>query len=720
MKQVLIRRGEVVVEEVPAPMVEPGTVLVRVDHSCISAGTELSGIQASGTPLWRKAISQPKKAVKVVDLARSQGIGAARDLVQDKLGSAEPTGYSLAGTVIEVGEGIDDLAVGDRVACAGAHVSHHAEYARIPRNLTVPIPNGLSSAAASTVTLGAIALQGVRRANPTLGETFAVIGLGILGQLTVQLLKANGCRVIGLDVDQRRTGLALELGMDEAVDPEVDADDQRIWRLTNGIGADGVIITAANRSSAIVSSAFRMSRKKGRVVLVGDVGLDLDRSDIYQKELDFFVSTSYGPGRYDRQYEVEGLDYPVGYVRWTENRNMAEYLRLVAEGRVRVEPLIGATYPIDQAKMAYEALSAPDRPLIVLLVYPPRSGLGDAHDTPAPLAHRVAVSNARFAHPGVIRIGVIGAGEFAKGIHLPNIRALGERFQLRAIASRSGHNAKSAATRFGAAYATTDTADVLADPDIDLVLIATHHDRHADLALEALERGKHVLVEKPLALTEDELSRLAAFFDRPGAHPILQTGFNRRFSPYARRIGELARTRSNPMLMTYRMNAGYLPADHWTQGPEGGGRNLGEACHIYDLFTFLTGSRVVDVQAAGIRPATDYYLATDNFVATARFEDGSVATLTYTALGSSDHPKEQMEVFVDGKVIALDDYRRLTVSGAGASGLSTRTPSKGQREELEALGTAISTGGEWPIPFWQQVQATEIAFAVERVLRGHG
>lgn len=714
MKQVLIRRGGVVVQDVPAPVVEPGTVLVRVAWSCISAGTELSGIRASGTPLWKKAIRQPEKALRVAEIARSQGLGAARDVVQGKLAAGEATGYSLSGTVVEVGPGVDDLDVGDLVACAGSEAAHHAQLVRVPRNLIVRVPEGLDLAAASTVTLGAIALQGVRRASPTLGETLVVVGLGILGQLTAQLLKANGCRVIGLDLDPARTDMALRLGMDAGIDPDLDTEIDRVGRLTDGSGADGVIITAASLSNAIVSTAFRMTRRKGRVVLVGNVGLDLDRSDIYQKELDFLVSTSYGPGRYDRRYEDDGLDYPIGYVRWTENRNMAEYLRLLAEGRVRVGELIGATWPVEDAPLAYAALGAPERPLIALLEYP------DAFDPAARPSRRVDNPGARAAQSGVIRVGVVGAGAFAKGMHLPNLRSLPDSYAVRAVASRTGHNAANTATQWGAAYATTDADEILRDPEIDLVLIATRHDQHADLAIRALSAGKHVLVEKPLALTDEELGRIVATVLESDSGPILLTGFNRRFSTYARRIAELTQSRSNPLLMTYRMNAGYLPSDHWTQGPEGGGRNIGEACHIYDLFTYLTDSRVVDVQASAVRPATGYYGATDNFVATIRFEDGSLATLAYTALGSGEHPKEQLEVFVDGKVIVLDDYRKLTVSGAKAPGLATGAPSKGQREELEALGNAIRGGGDWPIPLWQQAQAMEIAFAVEHQIRTDG
>jgi predicted dehydrogenase/threonine dehydrogenase-like Zn-dependent dehydrogenase len=643
----------------------------------------------------------------LVDVARNQGVGAARDIVQGKLATGEATGYSLAGAVVEVGDGVTDLAVGDLVACAGAESAFHAEFVRVPRNLTVAIPEGVDLASASTVTLGAIALQGVRRANPTLGESFVVVGLGILGQLTAQILKNNGCRVIGIDLDPHRSELALALGMDAAIDPALDLDVDRVARLTGGLGADGVIITAASSSHAIVSAAFRMCRRKGRVVLVGDVGLDLDRNDIYQKELDFLVSTSYGPGRYDRRYEEDGLDYPVGYVRWTENRNMGEYLQLLASGRVTVQRLIGASWPIDQAPLAYAALSAPERPLIALLSYP-----AEAATVRPP--RRIENPSARPPHEGIIRVGLIGAGSFAKGTHLPNLRALADQFVVRAVASRTGHNAMDTASQWGASYATTDVDELFRDPEIDLVLIATRHDQHADLVLRALRANKHILVEKPLALNVEQLQSIESAVNEADPAPILQTGFNRRFSPYAVRIAALTATRVSPLLMTYRMNAGYLSPEHWSQGPEGGGRNIGEACHIYDLFTFLTGSRTVDVQATAVRPTTDYYGSSDNFVATVRFEDGSVGTLAYTALGSDRHPKEQLEVFVDGKVLVVDDYRKLTVVGATAPGLTTRAPAKGQREELEALGDAIRTGGEWPIPLWQQVQAMEIAFAVDR------
>jgi len=713
MKQVLIRRGSVVADNVPAPSCEPGTAVVAVLRSCISVGTELSGLKRSAMPVWKLAAHYPDQARKAIQSMATLGVARTWGIAQDQLTAARPIGYSAAGIVLQVGPGVEGIRPGDRVACAGAQCANHAEIIRVPQNLMTPVPDGVGFEEASTVTLGAIAMQGVRRAQPTLGETFVVIGLGPLGQLTSQLLQANGCRVIGVDLDRRRIEVAFSLGMTASVDPQDRAQAEQVARLTGGVGADGVIITAATASDEVVSAAFQMCRKKGRVVLVGDVGLNLKRADMYTKELDFFISCSYGPGRYDTQYEEHGVDYPIGYVRWTENRNMAEYLRLIAQRRINVEPLIAASYPVESADKAYEALQTPDRPMLVLLSYA-NSATREA------AARTVANPTPRAARPGAVSMALVGAGGFAKGMHLPNLHSLKDRCHLRAVVSRSGHNAAATARRWGAAYCTTDFQEVLADPKIDALIIATRHNLHASMALEALRAGKHVLIEKPLALTGGELARIGEFFAEAEktsqATPVLLTGFNRRFSPHARRIGEWVAGRSNPMIIDYRMNAGQLPADHWTLGPEGGGRNLGEACHIYDLFTFLTGARFTDVKVSVIAPATAYYRANDNFMATISFDDGSVANLIYTALGSKDHPKERLEIFVDGKVIALDDYKTLTMAGGTGRTLRTRLPEKGQKEELEMFARVIRDGGPWPAAWWEQEQATRIALEVESAL----
>ena len=708
MKQVLIRQGQAVTEEVPAPLVEPGTVLVRVSHSCISVGTEMSGLRNSNLPLWKRALKNPEKVKRVFELVASQGLSRTKSQIEGKMAAGDPTGYSAAGEVIAVGEGVDDLFVGDRVACAGAQCAHHAEIIRVPRNLAVPIPDGLGYPEACSVTLGAIALQGVRRAQPTLGETFVVVGLGILGQLTVQFLKANGCRVIGSDLDAGRIKTGLANGMDLALDPESAKLPDQVARLTDGLGADGVIITAATPSNEVVSQAFQMCRRKGRVVLVGDVGLDLNRADFYAKEIDFLISTSYGPGRYDRQYEEKGLDYPAAYVRWTENRNMAEYLRLLDEKRVGLDKLIEASYPVDRAGEAYAVLKKPGpKPLMVLLSYP---GF-DKKETPV---HAVPNPYAAAAGKGAIKLALVGAGGFAKGMHLPNLKALKDKYHLRAVVSHTGHNAAATARQFGADYATTDWAKVIEDKEVEAVLIATRHNLHASLVLDALKAGKHVLVEKPLALTEEELKGIEAFYEGgEKGKPVLLTGFNRRFSKYAVEAKRLVAKRTNPIMIDYRMNAGYIPLDHWVHGPEGGGRNIGEACHLYDLFTYLTGSRVLAVTALSVKPATGHYSSKDNFTASMSFEDGSTASLTYSALGEKGFPKERMDLYFDGKVIVLDDYKKLEVHGAKSKKLESTTSEKGQLEELEAFALAIRKGGEWPIPLWQQLQASRIALAVD-------
>ncbi len=707
MKQILIQKGEAVVAEVSAPTAGFGEVLVQVSASCLSIGTEMTGVRASAVPMWKRALNQPEKVKTVLNLARDEGVKRAWRTVADKRDSAEPTGYSSAGVVVEVGAGVDDLMVGDRVACAG---SPHAELICVPRNLCVPMPENLDWEAASTVTLGAIALQGVRRAQPTLGECFVVLGLGVLGQLTLQFLRMNGCRVIGIDLDRDRIRLAKELGLDIGLHPDDGDESEQIARLTDGLGADGVIITAATPSDALVSSAFQFCRKKGRVVLVGDVGLNLNRADFYAKEIDFLISTSYGPGRYDNRYEEQGLDYPVPYIRWTENRNMAEYLRLLGEKRVTIVPMVSATYPVDETPVAYASLKdSAKKPLMVLLTYPT-----DVPYVPtARIKHRV-VSTKKKA--GKVRVAVIGAGGFAKSSHLPNMQDLSNRFELQAVVNRTGHSSAAVAKQFGAAYSSTDYKEVLSDSDVDAVIIATRHHLHGSMALEALEAGKHVLVEKPLALLSSEVDAIDTFFNgsKETSPPILLTGYNRRFSPYASRMIKMLKDRSGPFMLNYRMNAGHIPMDHWVHSNEGGGRNLGEACHLYDLFVCLAGQEATKISAHSISPASNYYARNDNFVTTLSFADGSVATLTYTALGNRTYPKETADLYWDGKIATLNDYRELDVFGMKEKGasLSTRVQTKGLKEELLAFSDAIKTG-EMPISWWQQKEVARIGFAVE-------
>lgn len=708
MKQVLVRGGGVAIEEVPAPEPAARQLLVRVAYSSVSVGTELTSVRMSGLPLYRRALKQPQHAKRVLEIARDQGFRRTFERVRGRLAAGLPSGYSAAGVVVQVGDEVDGFAVGDRVACAGAGIANHAELIAVPVNLAVRIPEGLSLEAASSVTLGSIALQGVRRASPTLGETVGVIGLGIIGQLVAQLLRANGCRVVGTDVDPGRVAVAIAGGLDAGIDASGGSFPEQAVKLTDGFGLDAVIVTAATSSSEVLSQAFQACRKKGRVVLVGDVGLELRRSDLYDKELDFFISTSYGPGRYDPQYEIEGRDYPIGYVRWTEGRNLEEYLRLLADGRITLAHLPAETYDIDAAPSAYAALGRPGpKPLLVTLAYPERAEAA---------ARTVRLRTVAPATTGRIRVAIVGAGSFAEGMHIPNLGKLRERFELRAIMSRTGATAKAVAARNGAAYATTDIDAVLDDPDVDLVIVTTRHDTHAAIALRALQAGKHVLVEKPLALNEEELAAIEAFYEGRDA-PLLMTGFNRRFSPAMRMLRTAIADRKSPLIADYRMNAGYISPSHWVHGPEGGGRNIGEACHIYDLFDFLTGAHVTRVDAQAARAGSAHWLANDNFVATVGYGDGSVCTLMYTAFGHRDHPKERLEVFADGAVASLDDYRSLVVQGSRRTEWRSRTVDKGHLEELEALADCLKTGGPWPIPLGQQLSAMRVAFAVEEQLR---
>ena len=462
-----------------------------------------------------------------------------------------------------------------------------------------------------------------------------------------------------------------------------------------------------------MANAFKLCRRKGRVVLVGDVPISIDRADIYRNEIDFRISTSYGPGRYDRSYEEEGLDYPVSYVRWTENRNMQAYLQLIAANKVTPSKLIDKVYPVDEAGEAYQSLKNSDqeKPLAILISYE------SAVDSIELLKiKKVVVSTGLAKKKGPIQVGVAGPGGFLLGVHLPNMSSLEDMFQIRGIMSRTSHVASSVAMNQRAAYATTDYNELLADSDVDMILIGTRHDTHGEYVLRALEAGKHVLVEKPLALKREELAAIEDFYaTSQNEKPLLLTGFNRRFSPALTKLKAMISDRREPMVINYRMNAGRIPLDHWVHGSQGGGRNLGEACHIYDLFTALTGARVTSVQATAVSPTQNVIAGNDNFVATMKFEDGSIATLTYTALGDTSWPKEQMDLYCEQKVYCLDDYVKLSCSGMNDLVWSGGVD-KGHKTEIIELANAIQKGNAWPIQLWEQVQATEIAMQVEEAI----
>jgi len=707
MKQVLIKRGKAYSEEVPAPIVNENTILVQVYYSCISTGTEIAGVKASGESLLKKALIQPEKVTKVMNNLIKEGLSITIKKVQGKLEDSIQTGYSASGVVIDVGAKIKDIKIGDRVACAGAAIANHAEYIEVPRNLLVKMPDRVDFDLSSTVALGSIAMQGVRRADVKLGEYIAVIGLGIIGQITFQLLKANGCRVIGIDIDEKRIQKACELGLDKGINSKDEDTVKIVSAFSNGFGVDAVIITASTNSKEPLSQAFQICRKKGRVVLVGVVGMEIDREDMYKKELDFLISTSYGPGRYDEIYERKGIDYPYAYVRWTEARNMEEYLKLIADNKINISSLIEKKYKVEEASTAYEKLkTAEKRPLIVLFKY--------KQDKEDQILRKIELQHKPIKKDGRINIAVIGAGAFAKGIHLPNLVKLKDLYNLYAIASKTGSNAKATAQKYRAKYATTDYEEILKDENIDAVLIATRHNLHVQLAMEALKAGKAVFLEKPMALNKKELDRLVDTINET-KKPFM-VGFNRRFSKYAQEVKKHIAHRINPMVINYQMNAGYIPLDHWVHSEEGGGRIIGEACHIFDLFNYFTEADVKSISVDRITPKTKHFSSQDNSVITLKYNDGSICTLTYTALGNNQHPKEFCQIYFDGKILIIDDYKQLECFGMKAQKLKTRESDKGQYEELIEFAKYIKGEIYAPIPLWQIIQATEISFKVNDVL----
>lgn len=718
MKQALVKKGIVIGEDVPAPVVSKGSVLVKVVNSCISAGTELSGVAASGTPLIRRIMDQPQKIAKVINLARSDGIMKVYRQVRGELEAGKPTGYSISGVIIGVGEGVDKFQPGDHVAAAGGGLANHAEYVDIPVNLVVKMPEGLDFKKASTVTLGAIALQGVRRAELKLGEFCVVTGAGILGLLTIEFLRASGIRVIAIDPDKNRLELAKKVGAELTLDPADENIIKQVQNYTNGYGTDAVIFTAATSSSEPLSQAFQMCRRKGRVVLVGVSGMTIDRKDIYPKEIDFLISTSYGPGRYDKQYEEKGIDYPYSYVRWTENRNLEEYLRLISHGDIDIEPLIDKIYPIDNVTEAFSIFkSSEKRPLMVILDYglPVVENLVSyaEHERKIAISSKIEISRKPFVND-VINIAVIGAGNFATAVHLPNLAGLKNYFSLYAVVDKQGNKAKAVADQYGAAYATTSINDVLKDDKVSIVLITTPHDSHAELTLKALQAGKHVFVEKPLATKLSDLESIEAFYneDQSSGKPLLMVGFNRRFSPYATEIKKHTDKRINPLFIHYRMNAGYIPLDHWVH--ENGGRIVGEACHIIDLAGFLTGKKVVSISHESLDPSTEKFSRSDNKSFILKYEDGSVATIEYLAVGSRDLPKEYMEIHFDEKSIVMNDYKSLQGFGIKVKNIKSSGPSKGHKEELAVLYHCLITPScKWPIPLHEIIETTRLTLMIQ-------
>jgi predicted dehydrogenase len=571
---------------------------------------------------------------------------------------------------------------------------------------------------AATTTVGTIALQGVRRANPQLGERVCVLGLGLLGQLAMQMLRAAGCTVIGLDLDPRRVQVARGLGL-EAGESDPTRYKAIVRDLTGGQGADCVIITAATKSDAVVNLSMEVCRAKGRVVIVGDVGLAVARAAFYRKEIDLLMSTSYGPGRYDRGYEEEGHDYPFAHVRWTLNRNMGAYLDLIAAKRLDVATLIESTVSIDEAHAAYQKLAegGEDAPLAVLLAYP-----ADPHTSPQPAdATRIVLRGHRPTVTGPQRYCLVGAGAFGISMLVAQMERRRDLFFLRGVVSRNTTQGGNFARANQLEVLATDLDAVLGDPDFDLMVIATRHMDHAEKVVKCLKAGKHVFVEKPLALTWGELDSILTAYNALDKKPVVMVGFNRRFSPAFQTLKTALAGRRSPLIVTYRLNGGYIPPDSWIQNVEGGGRNLGEACHMYDCFRYLAGAKVVGIKASAIAPKALPYLRNDNFVATLSYDDGSIANLVYTALGPKQGlPKERIEIFCDGEAYLVDDFKSLTRCSDSTVLWSATAADKGHFEELCRLGDTLAQGGDPPIPFEEIIETTATALYVEDLLFGRG
>lgn len=725
MKQLLqsIRSGETAVVDVPAPSAGPGQVLVRAGASLVSAGTERMVVDFAQKSLLAKARSRPDLVRQTVEKARREGLLATLEAVQNRLDQPMPLGYACAGTVIAVGAGVEAVQPGDRVACAGGGYAVHAEIVAVPQTLVVRVPEGVSDEAAAFTTLGAIALQGARLAELKLGESAAVIGLGLLGQLAVQILKAAGCVVAGTDPQPDRVALARRTGADAAATgPEEFA--ALCMALTGGRGVDAVLICADTPSSQPVELAGEVARDKGVVVAVGAVGTAVPRRSYYYKELDFRISRSYGPGRYDPGYEDEGRDYPYAYVRWTEQRNMEAVVGLMGAGRLDVAPLTTHRFPIDEAPRAYELITAKGgEPFLgVLLTYPGTAEpAGVVELRPAGRAAHPAPSP-----PGAdgVRLGLIGAGAYASATLLPALKDVRE-VALVGVASARGVTARVAADRFGFAYCATDARAILDDPAINTVAILTRHNMHARQAIEALVAGKHVFVEKPLCLSEDELGAVEAAYaaahararDAGAPGPALMVGFNRRFAPMVVALKQQLAGVREPLMLTCRVNAGYIPPDHWTQDRAvGGGRLLGEGCHFVDLLIFLAGSRVSRVEARALPDGGRY--SGDNLLVTLAFADGSLGSLAYTAGGDRGFGKEALEVFGGGLAARLDDYRTLSVRRGDTRVEQTARlrADKGHRAEWRALAAHLGGRGPAPIPFDEIAHSTRVTLAARRSL----
>jgi predicted dehydrogenase/threonine dehydrogenase-like Zn-dependent dehydrogenase len=700
MKQIIqdLNNGHTILEEVPAPFIKPGHILIQTTRSLVSLGTERMLVEFGKSNLFQKAMQQPDKVKEVLNKVKTDGIKPTINAVFNKLGQPLPLGYCNVGRVVAVGKGVHDISIGDRVASNGPH----AEYVCVAKNLVAIIPDNVSDEAATFTVIGSIGLQGLRLANPTFGETVVVVGLGLIGLVTAQLLKANGCRVIGFDYDNIKVELACKLGID-AVNPSEGVDQVGyVQNSTGNIGADAVIITASNKSNEIISQSAKMSRKRGRIVLVGVIGLDISRADFYEKELTFQVSCSYGPGRYDEQYEQKGQDYPLPFVRWTEKRNFETILNAIASGSIDVKSLITERIALDNYNEIYSNMNN-GRSIASILEYPEK-----VSNEPN---RSIRLNSAEFTG-GQGVVGIIGAGNFTSAMILPCLKKT--QAKLKYIASAGGLTGTVLAKKYNIANSTTDNNSILNDNDVDLVMVTTRHNSHASLVIQALDHGKHVFVEKPLALNLAELDQIIDATEK--SKKTVTVGFNRRFAPLAVKMKTLLGNSGSPMNIVATMNAGFIPSNVWVHDMEvGGGRIIGEACHFIDLISFITNSQVVSVcmNALGQHPMDN----TDNATILLKYENGTNAVINYFANGSKAYSKERVEVYNQERTLVMDNWRKLTGYGFKSFSTESSGQDKGHQSQFNFLIDSVTKGGKQVIPFDQIINTTKASFAAIESLR---
>jgi predicted dehydrogenase/threonine dehydrogenase-like Zn-dependent dehydrogenase len=700
-----MKTGKSSVEDVPVPVPRPGQALVKVGASLVSAGTERMVIEFAEKSLLGKARSRPDLVRQVIDKARREGWANTVQAAFNQLDQPMALGYSSAGTIVALGEAMEGVQVGQRVACAGGGYAVHAEYNVVPRNLLTPLPENVDFESGAFTTLGAIALHGYRLAEPQIGENIAVIGMGLLGLLAAQIAVAGGCNVLGIDVDPARITLAASLGL-RAVSRE-EAEEASL-AFTAQRGFDAILICADTPSNDPVELAGAIARDRAQVVATGAIGLTFPRKVYYEKEISFINSRSYGPGRYDPNYEEQSNDYPLGYVRWTEGRNFEAVVDLMAKGQLQVKPLITHHFPIEQAAQAYEVITAKtEEPFLgVVLTYPDSEWKVESRTVHFPLSQPLKA--------GSVKLGVVGAGLFANSVLLPVIKKI-DGIELVGIASSGGLHAQHAGKKFGFQYATSDIDEIVNDLNVNTVAILTRHDTHADLVIKALQAGKHVFVEKPLAIRADQLRKVEEQLLNP-TECLLLVGFNRRFSPLAKHLKALVSHLNEPKYIHYRVNAGPIPLNHWTQNPEiGGGRIIGEACHFVDFVTFLVGASPVAVTAHAL-PDNGRY-RDDNVSMTFTFPDGSIGVVDYFANGDKSFPKERIEVFCGGHICVLDDFVSLQTVNGGKKKVERGVQDKGWVGEWKVFAEAIREGAEPPIPYEQLIGATKSTFAAVEAIR---